>query len=371
MLAKIKREYFIEVSEKSKLSLEQIAALYKALDIIFDYYGISRTRDSLSGLKIVINESLEDNDGNPARGKYERVNNTIFLSQNNPGALVHEFIHAVDFNFRSRRKSERESYITENEKAFVRFLKASGTSRHDIADFLKTFREMESVNDPYLSLPSEILARMGAYSFWKDNKESCEENPFLAFSPDSYKINILSEFGRSVCQFPFHQIDAVRQFVHHAAREEAGLQFAPWNPSCHENHLPEYNIKWYTESKETASEVRRRYAEATENLINAESEIEGIDYYHTPEDIDLMETNLVKAQKDHAAADAEYRQCISFLCNSIRNPEFRSRLGEMRYDCRIDLALTYLQDCENVLSLEKEKEKEKTHVRETEKQASG
>lgn len=369
MLAKIKREYFIEVSEKSKLSLEQIAALYKALDIIFDYYGISRTRDSLSGLKIVINESLEDNDGNPARGKYERVNNTIFLSQNNPGSLVHEFIHAVDFNFRSSGKSERESYITENEKAFIRFLKASGTSRHDIADFLKTFREMESVNDPYLSLPSEIFARMGAYSFWQDNEEICARNPFLNFAYKAYAINEGSEFGRSICQFPFHKIDAVRQFVHHAVREEARLKFVPWHPEHRNRPTLDYDLPWYTEKKAQASGIGPRYNEALESLINAEKEIASIDYRYTDEEIRDAENNFQKAQKVFSLVEKEYWQCVSFFRNSVHDEEFRNLLDEIRDDCKVDLILAYLRDCENVLSLEKEEEQEKKHARKTEKDA--
>ena len=363
MRKRIKKEFSVEVTEDSPLDLSQLTYLYKALGTVFDYYDINAADKALYGLKIAVVNRLINESGNTVKGRYDQTNNVILLLASDPGSLVHELIHAIDFNFRNKDKNGRKSFIMRSPKAFVRFLKASEVPRDDVADFIKTFQEMRNVDDEYLSRPSEILARGGAYSFWRDNENACADNPFLRFSPEAYKINESSIFGRSICQFPFHKIEAVRQFVHHAAREEAGLEFAPWHPEVHERPVMNHESGWYEKSRNYVLDIANRYNTAIENLSNAEYCIENIKYYHTDEDIMNMRNALEKARADLAPVEKEYQQCISFFLNEIGDKEFHERFDEIRSDCKLVLLSAYLGDCRNVASLGDEKAKEKTAKR--------
>lgn len=363
MRKRIKKEFSVEVTEDSPLDLSQLTYLYKALGTVFDYYDINAADKALYGLKIAVVNRLTNESGNTVKGRYDQTNNVILLLASDPGSLVHELIHAIDFNFRNKDKNGRKSFIMRSPKAFIRFLKASDVPRNDVADFIKTFQEMRNVDDEYLSRPSEILARGGSYSFWRDNENACADNPFLRFSPEAYKINESSIFGRSICQFPFHKIEAVRQFVHHAAREEAGLEFAPWHPEVHERPVMNHESGWYEKSRNYVLDIANRYNTAIENLSNAEYCIENIKYYHTDEDIMNMRNALEKARADLAPVEKEYQQCISFFLNEIGDKEFHERFDEIRSDCKLVLLSAYLGDCRNVASLCEEKAKEKTAKR--------
>ena len=363
----IERDFNLRVVDReARLRRNQIMALRDALSTIFSYYGISSS-EMPSGIKIVIKKSISDSENrkNSIKGAFIHESNEIWLLSTDLSSLVHEFIHAVDFNFRNQRKGERASCINEDEKAFMRFLKASGVPSHEIADFRRTFAEMDDMaeGNAYLSRPSEKLARMGAYSFWKDNESICETNPFLRFFPVSYKTNEQSEFGRSLCMFPFHRIDAIRQFVHHAAREEAGFEFAPWHPEVHEHPVMNHESGWYEKRRNYVLDIANRYNTAIKNLNNAEYCIENIKYYHTDEDIMNMHNALEKARADLAPVEKEYQQCISFFLNEIGDKEFHERFDEIRSDCKLVLLSAYLGDCRNVASLCEEKAKEKTAKR--------
>lgn len=369
-ISRIENEFHIGIVEDHRLSGSELSSLYDALDAIFNYYGIDRRQDFLHGVKIVIMKE-EKGAGDKIKGAYLSEENEIRLFPKGLGSLVHEFIHAIDFNFRSRGGEERTSCINTDMKAFLRFLKASGVSTYNISDFCKTFSEMVEMADgnAYLARPSEILARMGAYSFWKDNRRICEMNPFLKFSPKSYKTNPHSKFGRSLCAFPFHRIDAVRYFIHHASREEAGLEFAPWHPERQKQKVPDHDYAWYAEKRSKAEDIIDRYRKAAEDLDNAEYNIDNIEYYHTDKDIMDMRNALKKAEKEFAPVRGEYQRCISFFMDNIRDAEFHYRLAEIRSDCVPTILAAYLGDCENVLSLAKEEEQEKKHARRMEKDA--
>lgn len=367
---RIREDFSINVKAKTRLSEAEWQKLYEALDVIFRYYDLPRDLNAKIGISIEIHQRLykpgfRRGEENEIGGYFSHNENVVAISMEKPGSLVHELVHAVDFNFRNNAQDQRtrKSYIAKNEKAFAQFLKASGISRYDVSDFEKTFCEMASVDDNYLSLPSEILARMGAYSFWQDNEEICARNPFLNFAHKAYAINEDSEFGRSICQFPFHKIEAVRQFVHHAAREEAGLEFAPWHPEVHERPVMNHESGWYEKSRNYVLDIANRYNTAIENLNNAKYCIENIKYYHTDEDIMNMRNALEKARADLAPVEKEYQQCISFFLNEIGDKEFHERFDEIRSDCKLVLLSAYLGDCRNVASLGEEKAKEKTAKR--------
>lgn len=366
-IRRIENEFHIGIVEDYRLSADDLSNLYNALNVIFSYYGMDRRQDFLHGMKIVIKKETGDAENN-IKGAYLAEKNEIWLSSKGLGSLVHELIHAIDFNFRSKDGEERASCINDDMKTFLRFMKASGVSARDISDFRKTFSAMTEMADgnAYLSRPSEILARMGAYSFWKDNRDICERNPFLKFRPESYKTNPHSEFGRSLCVFPFHRVDAIRYFVHHASREEAGLEFAPWHPAHQKQPTPDRDSAWYAEKRSKAEDIIGRYRKAAEDLDNAEYCIDNIEYYHTDEDIRNMQNALEKAEKEFVPARKEYQQCLSFFLDNIRDAEFHDRIAEIRSDCVPALLVAYLGDCENFASLEKQAEKEKNSIRKKE-----
>lgn len=167
----------------------------------------------------------------------------------------------------------------------------------------------------------------------------------------------------------YDALDAVRYFIHHASREEAGLEFAPWHPERQKQKVPEHDSAWYAEKRSKAEDIIGRYRKAAEDLDNAEYNIDNIKYYHTDKDIMDMRNALKKAEKEFVPARREYQRCISFFTDNIRDVEFHYRLAEIRSDCVPAILAAYLGDCENVLSLAKEEEQEKKHARRMEKDA--
>lgn len=351
-IADIYSRFGISVNVRTDISINTLPDLYDALDTMHNYYGIEPLQLGLNGLSIVIEKKVYIDDKTQrfrkhevAEGIYDPETDAIYLAVDNLDALVHEFIHAVDYAFCADDRTKAEPYsnldIEENRTpdGIISFLRERHATENDIMDFQNTFKRMRNSKTRYLSTPSEILARMGEYSFLKDNASECERNPFLHISCNPYSISERV----IVNQYPFHSIAAVRQFIHHAIRDIAKEPPSRWIPPAHCAFMLKHSAEWYR---------------------NAWDEL-----YEKRTDISLAETSIQEAQLTSSDFDSDRKiqektqktkDCLSDMRNSLKknsiismnqagSPELVSRVSVLIPDSsKVDAIISYLAECRDV-----------------------
>ena len=371
---RIYSEFGIEVLLRTKeAKAETLKDLFSALKIISSYYGFESDSLRDNGIRIAIEDDVYDRGlffrkEHPINGEYVHRTHTIRLPVSHPGSLVHELIHAVDHGFRNPGMKRRTLYSDIDSIGFLDFMKQCGVPEKDILDFQDVFGSLSKPYDDYLSLPSEIVARIGAYSFWKDNKSVCKDNPFLSFFPSNYVFDMADpDRRRDVVQFPFHSVIAMRYFIHHAAREASGKPFERWELNAAD--APEHDGKWYKAkramledpeySRNIAVDMIEGYCDDIEKKDPAERD-------YTKEDaqkgIGIEIENLVTANR-------RKEQAFNAVMNRFEDAELQERMRRTHAPERYELLRRYVSDCEKFATIEKRlkeatKEQAKTSQRE-------
>lgn len=345
----------VEVSATDP-SVRMLSNLYDALDLVHEYYGIPYRSPSVKGLAIVIEEEVYADKtffrkGKIVDGMYSSHDRSIHLPASHPGAFVHEFIHAIDYRLRADSKAygDMEPYSGKGAEGLRNFLEEKNVSEKDIADFNDVFGRMHNVLAEYLRLPSEIIARMGAYSFWKDNEEECAHNPFLHFSYAPYKmVNKKTHKEKIIDQFPFHSIAALRYFVHYASAETSRQPYQEWHPANQVAFAFAHSSEWYHELCDELLDARIDASSADENMHTAPNEA-------AKENLFFMKNNL--------------RSKLSSCMLKVESEELNRRVSAMKsaFD-KAEVVINYLDESRNVAFLnEREAKKAKARKRIKEK----
>lgn len=350
-------EFGIKVAATTSVSPSALSDLQEALGVIYQHYGLSKNFGRQSGIEILLEKAVYENSsfffrGNEINGMYEYGTNTIRLPVTSPGALVHELIHAIDYIFRNPTRDRSLTFIDDSGKdAFERFLKKRGAGEKIILDFEDVYKRMQGSMSEYLKTPSEIIARMGAYSFWNDNEEACEDNPFLKFSYAPYaELNRKTGSIKTIDQFPFHSIDAVRLFVHHASRDIAKEKPERWHPSFSREFAATHGSEWYRKAW-------HRLASVSYAVSNAKREIRenGDVIKNKPkmpaEDRRWYEDAIRRAQKELPMAKENKDAFVSFLAQEVMTEELQERMLNLSKDDRSGLVVSYLQECQTAARL--------------------
>lgn len=358
----IRLRFGIKVADRAGTSPRRLNWLRQALGIMCNYYGISPDSMKLNGISIIIEETVYDGrtffkEGDIVDGLFDSKARSIHLTANSPNALVHEFIHAVDYAFRSGERQRWTSYTEADGKrdihrslnGFASFLAESDAPERDVEDFVETYKIMQEEKDAegYLTLPSEIVARMGEFSFWNDNKEACAGNPFLSFSYEPYHEaeDVLVE------RFPFHSVNAIRYFVHHAAREIAKEPPERWHPAPQSEFAPEHGAQWYREKWYKLYEARHNVQERLDTIEGQAWAIKN-DAFLDEEKRRDKEKMIRDAKEELPGLKKTLAQTAISLMREIENPDLNARLLMLKpANSRIDGIIFYMRECQTAARL--------------------
>ena len=352
----------IAVSVRTKLHAQALSDLYDALEVMSDYYGIAPKSMGLNGISIIIEKRVYDGrtffkEGDVVDGLFDSKTRSIHLTAKRPNALAHEFVHAVDYAFRSGERQRWTSYTETDGKrdihrslnGFASFLAESDVPERDVKDFVETYKIMQEEKDAegYLTLPSEIVARMGEFSFWNDNKEACAGNPFLNFSYEPFHEaeDVLVE------RFPFHSVNAIRYFVHHAAREIAKEPPERWHPVPRSEFAPEHGTQWYREKWYKLYEARHNVQERLDTIEGQAWAIKN-DAFLDEEKRRDKEKMIRDAKEELPGLKKTLAQTAISLMRKIENPDLNARLSMLKpASSRIDGIIFYMRECQTAARL--------------------
>lgn len=366
-------EFGIKVAATTNVSPSALSDLQEALGVIYRYYGLSERFGRKSGIEILLEKAVYENSsfffrGNEINGMYEYGTNTIHLPVGHPDALVHELIHAIDYSFRNPAMNRDSTFIDDaGRNALTGFLRRRGVPENDIIDFENSYDRMSDNISMYLRMPSEIVARMGAYSFWNDNKEACEGNPFLKFSYAPYtELDRKTGSIKAIDQFPFHSIDAVRLFVHHASRDIAREKPDRWHPPFSEDFASEHDSEWYRKAWYRLDDARYSVNDA-ERIIRENSNAIRSSPHMPDDDRKWHEDAIRRARLQLPSATENLESTIALLSRDVMTDELQERVLNLERDDGIRLAISFLKECQG-FSLLREKHPERAQKRQTERE---
>lgn len=374
IIRRIQTRFHVDVVLRVSMTAAEMLKLYSALEKICKYYGIDSIPCSKEPLRIILKKKVWSSNSlfhfreHPIDGLFEYGTNSIHLPADHPGALVHELIHAIDYAFRNPSMNRSLTFIDDSGKdALVRFLKKRGAGEKVILDFEDAYKRMQGSMSEYLRTPSEIIARMGAYSFWNDNKEACEDNPFLKFSYAPYtELNEKTGSIKTIDQFPFHSIDAVRLFVHHASRDIAREKTDRWHPPFSEDFASEHDSEWYRKAWYRLDDARYSVNDA-ERIIRENSNAISSSPHMPDDDRKWHEDAIRRARLQLPSATENLESIIALLSRDVMTDELQERILNLERDDGIRLAISFLQECQG-FSLLREKHPERAQKRQTERE---
>lgn len=363
-IARIYSAFGIKVVVRTDILPDTLANLYDALALMCQYYGIEPHLAGMNRLGIVIEERVYDGRtffkrGVLVDGLYTPDTNLIHLTASNPNALVHEFIHAVDQAFRPEGRRGQKSFIdadTGNSiygglKGFISFLHECDVPGRDVTDFEKTYDAMRQFGDGYLRMPAEVIARMGEFSFWNDNKEECENNPFLRFSCSPY---YLDDDRKAVNRFPFHSVEAIRHFIHHAVWEISGKTPIRWAPDRRTEFLTERSAEWYRSAWYGLDDADGKAKEA-EDAIRYQRRAIDEDAYMTDEKREDRERQIRNASRQIFRLKKTRTDMADRLAAEVGNPALDKRLSALYPDeSKAEAVITYLRECQTAARLQEQ-----------------
>lgn len=374
IVQKISQRFHVDVVMRTSVSNNMLRDLYVALSKICEYYGVSSIPHAKKQLKIILEKEVRMSDSffrfgrHPINGRFDYETNAIHLPVGHPDALVHELIHAIDYAFRNPAMNRDSTFIDDaGRDALTGFLRRRGIPENDIIDFENSYDRMSDNISMYLRTPSEIIARMGAYSFWNDNKEACEGNPFLKFSYAPYmELNEKTGSIKTIDQFPFHSIDAVRLFVHHASRDIAREKPDRWHPPVSEDFASEHNSEWYRKAWYRLDDARYSVNDA-ERRIRENSDAIRSSPHMPDDDRKWHEDAIRRARLQLPSATENLESIIALLSRDVMTNELQERILSLERDDGIRLAISFLKECQG-LSLLREKHPERAQKRQTERE---
>lgn len=360
----IRSRFGINVYPRTAVSFQFLRWLQEALDLMCEYYGIDSRTLGMNGVGIVVENTVFDgktlfNKGTVVDGLYTPDTNLIHLTASNPNALVHEFIHAVDQAFRPEERGGQKSFIDADAgnsiygglKGFISFLRECDVPGRDVTDFEKTYDAMRQFGDGYLRMPAEVIARMGEFSFWNDNKEECENNPFLRFSCSPY---YLDDDRKAVNRFPFHSVEAIRHFIHHAVWEISGKTPTRWAPDRRTELLTERSAEWYRSAWYGLDDADGKAKEA-ENAIRYQRQAIDEDAYMTDEKRKDRERQIRNASQQIFLLKKTRTDMADRLAAEIGNPALDKRLSALYPDeSKAEAVITYLRECQTAARLQEQ-----------------
>ena len=360
----IRSRFGINVYPRTAVSFQFLRWLQEALDLMCEYYGIDGRTLGMNGVGIVIENTVFDgktlfNKGTVVDGLYTPDTNLIHLTASNPNALVHEFIHAVDQAFRPEGRRGQKSFIDADAgnsiygglKGFISFLRECDVPGRDVTDFEKTYDAMRQFGDGYLRMPAEVIARMGEFSFWNDNKEECENNPFLRFSCSPY---YLDDDRKAVNRFPFHSVEAIRHFIHHAVWEISGKTPTRWAPDRRTELLTERSAEWYRNAWYGLDDADGKAKEA-EDAIRYQRQAIDEDAYMTDEKRKDRERQIRNASRQIFHLKKTRADMAGRLAAEAGDPALDKRLSALYPDeSKAEAVITYLRECQTAARLQEQ-----------------
>lgn len=360
----IRSRFGINVYPRTAVSFQFLRWLQEALDLMCEYYGIDSRTLGMNGVGIVVENTVFDgktlfNKGTVVDGLYTPDTNLIHLTASNPNALVHEFIHAVDQAFRPEERGGQKSFIDADAgnsiygglKGFISFLRECDVPGRDVTDFEKTYDAMRQFGDGYLRMPAEVIARMGEFSFWNDNKEECENNPFLRFSCSPY---YLDDDRKAVNRFPFHSVEAIRHFIHHAVWEISGKTPTRWAPDRRTELLTERSAEWYRSAWYGLDDADGKAKEA-EDAIRYQRRAIDEDAYMTDEKRKDRERQIRNASRQIFHLKKTRADMADRLAAEVGDPALDKRLSALYPDeSKAEAVITYLRECQTAARLQEQ-----------------